>query len=159
MLLGLCAVRRFLGRFSFLSAILLIVGFVYFTYRISKPVSSAQKAVLVHGTVRPAATLGPDAPFIRYVALRRGTPSADAEHPLDDAQTGDDGSFELSADAGDGTRFSVLARIETAREELWCEIVELPPAELTTDETWVEAATQKPLAPLRITVDRRTRCG
>jgi hypothetical protein len=154
-------VRRFLGKFSFLAAILLVAGFAYFTYAITKPVTSVQKPTLVRGTVRPAAALGPDAPFVRYVALHPGRPSAAGvpEHPLDDQVTADDGTFELRADEIDGTRFYLLARIETAREEFWCEIIELPPVRFREHGTWVEAATQAPLEPVRVTVDRSRRCG
>ena len=48
--------------------------------------------------------------------------------------------------------------IETAREELWCETVALPPVRHVEDR-WVEQATGQPLEPVRITVDRGTRCG
>ena len=152
--------RRFLGRFSFLSAILLVAAFVYLSYAISKPVTSVQKPVLVRGTVRPAAALRLDAPFVRYVALHPGRPSAAGvpELPLDDQLTADNGAFELHADESDGTRFYVLARIETAREELWCETIALPPVRLRENGTWVEAATQEPLELVRITVDRSRRC-
>jgi hypothetical protein len=153
-------VRRFLSKFSFLAAVLLVVGFAYFTYLISKPVTSAEKDVLVRGTVRPAAVLLPDAPFIRYVALYRGKPtgSDDTGTLIDDVQTSEDGSFQLRADEDDGTQFYVLARLETAREEFWCRILELPPLRHGDERAWVEQATERPLAPVRISVGRG-RCG
>jgi hypothetical protein len=154
-------VRRFLAQFSFLIAFVLVAAFVYLTAVLSDPVDRVQKDVLVRGTIRPAITLRPDAPFIRYVAVHAGSPSVDDalyQSPVDDTQTNEDGDFELVADERDGTRFLVLARIETAREELWCETVELPPVRHVEDG-WVEQATGRPLDPLRITVDRGARCG
>jgi hypothetical protein len=158
--LPLSAVRRFLGKFSFLTAILVVVGFVVFTYVISKPLRGAEKHGLVHGTIRPAAALRPDAPFVRYVALHKGRPSRSGvpEFAVDDVQTTDDGSFELTAEEGDGTQFYLLARIETARIERYCEMISLPPMAFRDDGTWVEAATDAPLQPLRIAVDKSTRC-
>ena len=153
--------RRFLGKFSFLTALALVAGFVYLSAVLSDPVDRVQKDVLVRGTIRPAAALRPDAPFIRYVAVHAGSPSVDdanVQSPVDDAQTSPDGAFELVADELDGTRFLLLARIETAREELWCETVELPPVRHVEDG-WVAQATGRPLEPVRITVDRATRCG
>ena len=152
--------RRFLGKFSFLSAILLVAGFILFTYVISKPLRGAEKHGLVHGTIRPAAELRPDAPFVRYVALHKGKPSSSGvpEFAVDDVQTTDDGEFELTAEEGDGTLFYLLARIETARIERYCETISLPPMAYRDDGTWVEAATDAPLQPLRIAVDKGTRC-
>ena len=150
--------RRFLGKFSFLFVILLVAAFAYGTYAITKPVTRAEKDALVHGTLRPAAALLPDAPFVRYVALHRGRPAGAAGSLVDDVVAAEDGAFELRADAVDGTRFYVLGRIETAREELWCETVELPLVRHDDEREWVESATQKPLGPVRITVDRSTRC-
>jgi hypothetical protein len=149
-------VRRFLGKFSFLAIVLLVVGFAYFTYAISKPVDRAQKDVLVRGTIRPTAALLPDAPFLRYAALYGGTP--DAGPLLDDMLAEEDNSFQLRADEGDGTRFYVLTRIETAREELWCETIELPAVRYDDEDEWVAAATREPLPPVAISVGRQTRC-
>ena len=153
--------RRFLRQFSFLSAVALVAGFVYLSAVLSDPVDRVQKDPLVRGTIHPAAALRPDAPFLRYVAVHAGSPTGDdalVQSPVDETQTAADGDFELVADERDGTRFLLLARIETAREELWCETVELPPVR-HVEGGWVEQATGRPLAPVRISVDRGTRCG
>jgi hypothetical protein len=154
-------VRRFLRQFSFLSAVALVAGFVYLSAVLSDPVDRVQKDPLVRGTIHPAAALRPDAPFLRYVAVHAGSPTVDdalVQSPVDETQTAADGDFELVADERDGTRFLLLARIETAREELWCETVELPLVRHVEDG-WVEQATGRPLEPVRISVDRGTRCG
>ena len=153
--------RRFLRQFSFLSAVALVAGFVYLSAVLSDPVDRVQKDPLVRGTIHPAAALRPDAPFLRYVAVHAGSPTVDdalVQSPVDETQTASDGDFELVADERDGTRFLLLARIETAREELWCETVELPLVRHVEDG-WVEQATGRPLEPVRISVDRGTRCG
>jgi hypothetical protein len=96
-----------------------------------------------------------------YAALNRGRgrPAVEApEFPLDGAQPDAGDTFELAAEQGDGTRFWVLARVETAKIERWCKVVELPPLRRLEDGKWVEAATGKPLRPLEITVDRSTPC-
>ena len=153
--------RRFLGKFSFLIAVAMVAGFVYLSAVLSDPVDRVEKDVLVRGTIRPAAALRPDAPFLRYVAVHAGSPTVDValiQSPVDDTQTSADGGFELVADVRDGTRFLLLARIETAREELWCETVDLP-AVRHVDDGWVEQATGRPLEQVRITVGRGERCG
>ncbi|MHB1243366.1 MAG: hypothetical protein ACYC1P_08215 [Gaiellaceae bacterium] len=151
--------RRLVGKFTFFPVVLILAGFVVFTVAIAKPLKKAERRGLVVGTVTPADALRDDGPFRPYVALHRGAPGAEIpEFPLDDRQPLDDGKFELSADQTDGTRYFVLARIETATLERWCETVALPPMRQLEDRSWVEAATGKPLAPVRISVDDSTRC-
>jgi hypothetical protein len=155
-------VRRLIERFSWLTAVALVAGFVYLTAVLSDPVDRVQKDVLIRGTIRPAPELRQDAPFIRYAAVHAGNPTVDdalVQSPVDDTQTSPAGGFELVAGERDGSRFLLLARIETAREELWCETVELPPVRHRDDGTWVEQATDRPLEPVEVTVDRGERCG
>jgi len=153
-------VRRLFGKFTFLPVILILAGFVVFTVAIAEPVQKAERRSLVVGTVTPAGALREDGPFRPYVALHKGAPGGEIpEFPLDDQQPLADGKFELSADQGDGTRFYLLARIETATLERWCDTVALPPVRKLDDGRWVDAATGAPLPPLRISVDDSTRCS
>jgi hypothetical protein len=152
--------RRLFGKFTFVPVILIIVGFVWFTARIAQPQKSVERESLVTGTIHPANPLRPDGPFIPYVALHKGKPDLNAipEVPLDDRQPDGDGAFELSADPGDGRVFWLLARFETAKQETYCNGLALPRMRKTEDGAWVEAATGKPLAPVRIAVDKSERC-
>jgi hypothetical protein len=149
---------RFLSGFGWAIVLLIMGGFVWFAIEISKPVEGTLRHDLVTGTLRPARELGPDGPFLGYVALYPGRPGDERPaYPLDDELPEDDGSFSLAADAIDGTRFYLLARIETAKEQLFCRLVPLPEVR-ATDEGWVAAATGEPLLPRRIVVDRSRPC-
>lgn len=153
--------RRLLGKLTFVPVALILVGFVLFTVFISKPLRSSEKGGFVHGTINVAPELRPDEPFVRYVALYAGdVKPAEAlpEFPLNDVQTNDDGVFELTPDREDGTRFFLLARIETAKLERYCKRIALPQARRRDDRHWVDAKTGKPLPPLRITVDKTEQC-
>jgi hypothetical protein len=101
-----------------------------------------------------------DGPFVRYVALHPGRPGGPVPaFAIDDSQPENDGVFELDADAGDGAQFYVLARIESAKIERWCEFVALPRVRRLEDGGWVNAATGKALAPLKLTVDKKIPCS
>lgn len=152
---------RFLRRLTFVPVALILVGFVLFTIFIAKPLRGSEKRGLAEGTVQPAPELRPDAPFVRYVALYQGEPRparAVPEFPVADVQTEDDGVFDVIADKEDGTQFFILARIETAKLERYCEEIALPRVRRLDDRNWVDAKTGKPLLPLRITVDKGERC-
>jgi hypothetical protein len=152
--------RRLFSKFTFLPVILVLAGFTWFTLRIADPPDEAERESLVSGTIAPGGPLRAQGPFQLYVALERGVPGDEIpEFPLDDAQPLEDGRFELSADPGDGRRFWVLARIETARLERWCDTVRLPEMRQLEDGAWVEAATGEPLSPLELTVDDSRRCS
>jgi hypothetical protein len=153
--------RRLLRKLTFVPVMLILAGFVLFTLFIAKPLRGSEKRGLVEGTLNVAPELKPDAPFIRYVALYAGdVKPADAlpDFPVNDVQTEDDGAFELTPDLEDGTRFFLLARIETAKLERFCKEVALPPVRRLDDRNWVDAKTGKPLPPLRITVDKSEPC-
>jgi hypothetical protein len=156
--------RRRLRKLSFLPVLLLLVGFTWFTVEVASPLKEAERKSLVAGTIVPAGPLRDDGPFRPYVALHKGPRPAEVrageipEFPLDDQQPLDDGKFELSADQGDGTRFYLLARMETAKLERWCETIALPPMRQLEDRSWVVAATGEPLDPVRISVGAATRC-
>lgn len=153
--------RRFLRKFAFSPVILILAGFVWFTLEIAEPLQKAERKSLVTGTIHPAAPLRPDGPLIPYVALHKGVPGPRVpEFPLDDEQPeGDgDGAFELSADERDGRRFYLLARIETAKQERFCEKIALPRMRRAEDGVWLQAATGQPLERLRITVDKSQPC-
>lgn len=153
--------RRFLRKFTFFPTLLILAGFVAAVILLSKPLKEAESPPAVTGVVRAAAELKRDTPLVYYAALHpgRARPASEApEFPLDDAQTDAGEAFELVAEKGDGTRFWVLARVETAKIERWCKVVEVPPLRRLEDGTWVEAETEKPLPPLDITVGRETAC-
>lgn len=155
------SMRRVFRKLTFVPVVLILVGFVLFTVFISKPLRSSEKDGFVQGTIDVAPELRPDAPFVRYVALYAGdVKPADAlpVFPLNDVQTDDDGGFELTPDQEDGTRFFLLARIETAKLERYCKRIGLPRARSLDARHWVDATTGKPLPPLRITVDKREPC-
>lgn len=152
---------RLLRKLTFAPVVLILVGFVVFTIFIAKPLRGSEKRGFVEGTIDVAPELMPDAPFVRYVALYAGeVKPADAlpDFPLNDVQTEDDGVFELTPDREDGTRFFLLARIETAKIERYCKEIALPEARRLDDRNWVDAKTGKPLPPVRITVDKSERC-
>jgi hypothetical protein len=154
-----CGVRNLLWRYGWLLVVAMVAAFVWFTIEISKPVEGTLQEDLVTGTVHAAPELAPDGPFLTYVALHAGRPSAETpEDAVSDQLVEDDGSFALPADEIDGSTFFLLARIETAREEFYCERIALPPMRVDDDE-WVVAATGEPLEPRRIVVDRSTRCS
>ena len=140
--------------------VLILGGFVWFAIDISDPPEAAERESLVTGSIHAADPLKPDGPFTPYVALHKGAPDLEAipDFPLDDRQPDGSGTFELSADKGDGTRFFLFVRFETAKLERWCRIVELPRMVQTADGVWVEPASRRPLPPQRITVDKSTRC-
>ena len=152
--------RRLFGKFTFVPVLLILGAFVLFAIKVSEPLRKAERKSLVTGTIHPVGELRQEGPFIPYVALNRGRPVKGAfpEFPLDDRQPDADGRFELSADPGDGTRFYLLVRYETARQERYCKTVELPEVRQTEDGNWVEAATGKPLPPQRVEVDKSVRC-
>ena len=152
---------RLFRKLTFVPVALILVGFVVFTIFISKPLRETEKRGLLKGTINVAPELNPDAPFVRYIALYAGdVRPADAlpEFPVTDVQTNDDGVFELTPDAEDGTRFFLLARIETAKLQRFCERIALPEVRRLDDKSWVDATTGKPLPPLRITVDKSEPC-
>lgn len=154
--------RRFFRKLTFVPVALILVGFVLFTVFISKPLRGSEKDGFVQGTINVAPELKPDAPFVRYMALYAGdVRPADAlpEFPVNDVQTNDDGVFELTPDAEDGTRFFLLARIETAKLQRFCKEIALPEVRRLDDKSWVDATTGRPLPPLRITVDKSEPCG
>jgi hypothetical protein len=152
-------VRRFLFRFGWVIVLVIVGAFIWFTIEISKPVEGSLQEDLVTGTMRAGTELAPDGPFLAYVALYAGRPGAELpEDPVSDQLAEDDGSFALPADAVDGSAFFLLARIETAREEFYCETIPLPAMGVDDDE-WVVAATGEPLEPQRIVVDKSTRCS
>ena len=152
--------RRFLRKFSFLSVLLILGGFVWFTQRVAQPVKDAERESLVRGWIHPADPLRPDGPFTPYIALHKGEPEPAGvpEFPLHDEQPDGSGTFALSADASDGQRFYLLARFETAKQEHYCRTVPLPRMRRTDDGVWLVAATGKPLKRLRIAVDKSVRC-
>lgn len=153
--------RRFVRKLTFVPVALILVGFVLFTVFISKPLRSSEKDGFVQGTISVAPELKPDAPFVRYVALYAGdVRPADAlpEFPVNDVQTNDDGVFELTPDAEDGTRFFLLARIETAKLQRFCTEIALPEVRRLDAKNWVDATTGRPLPPLRVTVDKSEPC-
>jgi hypothetical protein len=153
--------RRLLRKLTFVPTLLILAGFVAAVILLSKPLEDEESPPTVTGAVRATAELKRDAPLVYYAALNRGRgrPAVEApEFPLDGAQPDPGETFELAAEQGDGTRFWVLARVETAKIERWCKVVELPPLRRLEDGKWVEAATGKPLRPLEITVDRSTPC-
>ena len=153
--------RRFLRRFSFFPVILILGGFIAFTLWVADPLQEAERKSLVTGSIHPADPLRPDGPFIPYVALHKGAlqdPDGVPEFPLDDEQPDGDGKFELSADAGDGRQFYLLARFETANSERYCKTVPLPRMRRTEDGLWLDAATGERLQPLRISVDKAESC-
>jgi hypothetical protein len=153
-----CEVRDLLWRYSWLLVVVMVAAFIWFTVEISKPVEGTLQEDLVTGTVHAAPELAPEGPLLTYVALHAGRPSAEApEDPVYDQLVEDDGSFALSADPLDGETFFLLARIETAREEFYCERIPLPRMRVDDDE-WVVAATGEPLEPRQIVVDKSTRC-
>ena len=151
--------RRFFRKFTFVPVVVILAGFVLFTFVISKPVREAEKHGVVHGTIVPAGALRADGPFVRYVALEPGRPGEPIPpFAVDDKQPGDDGSFELDADAADGTEFYLLGRIESAKIERWCLTVPLPRMRRTDERGWVNAATGKRLEPVKLSVDKTSRC-
>lgn len=152
--------RRLLDRYGFAAAIAVVAAFVGFTILIARPLSSVERPYLVDGAVRAVGPLDDERPFLRYVALFRGTATtleALPAYPVDDLLTDDTGRFELSADRSDGARFTVLARYENTLGELFCTLVPLPPMRVA-DDGWVVAATGEPPAPLSIAVDKSLRC-
>ncbi|HEY8104354.1 MAG TPA: hypothetical protein VIE18_07545 [Gaiellaceae bacterium] len=153
--------RRFFRKFTFVPALLVIAGFVGLVIYLSKPLESVESEATITGVVRASADLKPDAPLAYYAALYPGAarpPSEAPEFPLDDVQT-DGEAFELVAEEGDGTQFWVLARVETAKIERWCKILQVPELRRRDDGSWVEAKTGKPLPPLDITVGRELPCS
>jgi hypothetical protein len=153
-------VRNFLWRFGWAIVLVIVGAFIWFTIEISKPVEGSLQEDLVSGTLHAAAELAPEGPFLEYIALYAGDPARELpEHPLIDQLAEDDGSFSFPADPIDGTRFFLLARIETAQERFFCKRVALPPMRVDEDEQWVVAATGEPLEPQRIVVDKSQPCS
>ena len=152
---------RILHKFSFLPVILVLGGFVLAVFWLSKPPKSEESPPTVTGHVRATERLKRDAPLVFFVGLNKGQtrPASEApEFPVDDAQPDAGETFELAAEEGDGSQFWVLARVDSARIERWCEVVAVPRMRRLEDGTWVAAATGKPLPPLEITVDKKTQC-
>ena len=161
MLLHYRAVRHFFRKFTLVPALLVVAGFVGLIIYLSKPLEDVESAAAVTGVLRASADLKPDAPLTFYAGLFRGPvqPASEApEFPLDDVQPDEGVAFELVAEKVDGTKFWVLARVDTAKIERWCTSVDVPPLRRLEDGTWVEAKTGKPLPPLDITIDRTTPC-
>lgn len=152
--------RRFFGKFTFVPVIVILVGFVWFTLKVAKPLKEAERKSLVIGSIHPADPLRQAGPFIPYIALHKGVAGREAvpDFALDDQQPEGAGTFELSADDGDGRQFYLLARFETAKQERYCSTVSLPRMRRTEDGVWLVAKTGKALAPVRITVDKSERC-
>lgn len=153
--------RRHLRKFTFIPVILIIAGFIAFAIGLSDPPEEAERESLVTGTLQPVGALESEGPFIPYVALHKGVPeSVDAvpDFPLDDRQPELDGGFDLSADPGDGRRFYLFARFETAAQERYCALLALPEMRPTETGGWVLVSTGKPLEPQRLTVDKSTPC-
>lgn len=154
--------RRLFNRFTWIPVVLILGGFVWFTTWVSDPVEEAQRKDLVTGTIEPAGALQGRGPFIPYVALHAGRPTAPdraPDVPLDDRQPEEDGRFDLSSDAGFGSRFFLLVRFETAQQERYCRVVPLPEMRRAADGVWLVAATGERLPPQRIAVDTSTPCG
>lgn len=154
--------RRLLRKLTFLPVALILAGFILFTVFISKPLRGSEKRGFVEGTLSVAPELKPDAPFVRYVALYAGdVKPADAlpAFPVNDVQTEADGAFELTPDLEDGTRFFLLAWIETAKLERYCKLIALPPVRRIDDRNWVDARTGRPLPPVRTTLDKSAPCN
>ena len=152
---------RVFRKLTFLPVFLVLAGFVGAIVWLSKPLKEEESPPAVTGVVRAAAELRPDAPLVYFVGLNKGAtrPASEApEFPLDDAQPDAGTTFELVAEKGDGSQFWVLARVDTAKIERWCEVVDVPPLRRLEDGTWVVAETGKPLPPLEITVDKETSC-
>ncbi len=152
---------RLLRKLTFVPVALILIGFVVFTIFIAKPLRGSERLDLVRGTVKVAPELRADAPFSRYVALYPGElGAADAlpDFPANDVQTGGDGVFQLSPNQEDGTEFFILARVETAKLERYCEEIALPLVRRLEDKSWVDAKTGKPLPRLRITIDKGEPC-
>ena len=152
---------RFFRKFSFMPVVIVLAGFVFAVFWLSRPPKSEESPPTVTGRIDGTAALKQDAPLVYYVGLVKGEmqPPAEApEFPLDDAQPEQGETFELVAEEGDGTQFWVVARADTARIERWCKSVDLPPLRRLEDGTWVVASTGKPPAPLRITLDKTTAC-
>jgi hypothetical protein len=152
---------RILRKFTFMPVILVLAGFVAAVFWLSRPPKSEESPPTVTGHVKASARLKQDAPLVFFVGLNKGKtrPASEApEFPLDDAQPEPSETFELVAEEGDGSQFWVLARVDSARIERWCEVVDIPRMRRLEDGTWVVAATGKPLPPLTITVDKKTAC-
>lgn len=154
--------RRFRNRFTWIPVVLILGGFVWFTTWVSDPLEDVERKELVTGTIAPAGALKGQGPFIPYVALHSGRPTAPdraPDFPLDDRQPEEDGRFELSADTGFGNRFFLLVRFETAKQERYCRVVALPEMRRTAEGVWLVAETGKRLPPQRIGVDTSTPCA
>jgi hypothetical protein len=153
--------RRLSARFAWVPVVVILAAFIAFAIGLSDPPEEVERKSLVAGTIRPVGALEREGPFIPYVALHKGPPEgveAVPDFPLDDRQPELDGAFELSADPGDGRRFYLFARFETARQERYCALLALPEMRPTEAGGWVVASTGKPLEPQRLTVDKSTRC-
>lgn len=153
--------RRHLRRFTFVPVILILAAFIAFAIGLSDPPEEVERESLVAGTIHPVGALESEGPFIPYVALHKGAPEgveAVPDFPLDDRQPEFDGAFELSADPGDGRRFYLFARFETAAQERYCALLALPEMRPTETGGWVVASTGKPLEPQRLNVDTSARC-
>ena len=149
---------RFVSRHAWLVVFVVVAAFVWFTNEISKPVGGSLKASLGVGSVHAAPELEADDPVLLYVALYDGKPSSERPaYPLDEQLAEDDGSFAFTADRSDGSTFFVFARIETAKEELFCATDPLPEMRID-DDRWVVAATGEPLEARRLTVDKSRPC-
>jgi hypothetical protein len=152
-------VRRLLSSLGILVVVAMVAAFFWSSVELSEPVEGTQQPDLVSGTVRAAKELEPRGPFLGYAALFAGRAEATRpSYPIDDVLPDPDGSFTLSADTFDGTRFFLLARIETAQEELFCETIPLPEMRIAESGEWVVAATGRPLEPMAIVVDTSTPC-
>jgi hypothetical protein len=152
---------RFFRKFTFMPVVLVLAGFVAAVFWLSRPPKSEESPPTVTGTITASEDLKQDAPLVYFVGLNRGAtkpPAQAPDFPLDDAQPEEGETFGLVAEEGDGSRFWVLARVETAKIERWCKSVEVPPMRRQEDGTWVVASTGKPLPAIHITVDDSTPC-
>jgi hypothetical protein len=153
--------RRLFARFAFVPVLAILAGFIAFAIGLSDPPEEVERESLVVGTIHPVGALEPEGPFIPYVALHKGAPEgveAVPDFPLDDRQPEFDGAFELSADPGDGRRFYLFARFETANQARYCALLALPEMRPTEAGGWVVASTGEPLEPQRLNVDNSSRC-
>ena len=150
---------QFVSRFGWAIMLVIVGAFVWFSIEISKPVESSLQEDLIVGVIRHAPELDPEGPLLGYVALFAGRPAGRPEYPVDDELPAQDGSFALDADPIDGTRYFLLARIETAQERLFCETLALPEMRVDDDGQWVVASTGEPLPPKHVVVDKSTPCS
>jgi len=155
-------VRRVLRKLgpvlSFLPVLLILAGFAWFTFETADPLQRVEKEPLAVGRVVPDEELAERGPLTFYVALYAGSGRELPQFPVDDALAEQDGSFVLRAQASDGERFFLFARVETADFALYCTTRPLPPVRPRPDGTWVLAANRGTVPQLTIEIDASDRC-